>query len=155
MATRRRADTQRGTTATTTADDAAQQGVVVRVAWTAAEQRHLVQRVRQQQGDVSEDDDSLRMVLHWSKTDQEGETKTIGLPYGSHPATCPIRAWRAWVAASGERRERPHLPGIVPVGSLGERAAGVALAHGDQFLEELGDEEQVAEQLAVRGAAPA
>jgi integrase len=51
--------------------------------------------------DVTEDDDGLRIVLRRSKTDQEGETKTIGLPYGSHPATCPVRAWRAWLAAAG------------------------------------------------------
>ena len=37
----------------------------------------------------------LRLVLQRSKTDQEGETKTLGLPYGSNPATCPVRAWRA------------------------------------------------------------
>ena len=51
--------------------------------------------------DVSEDDHGLRLLLRRSKTDQEGETKTIGVPYGSHPATCPVRAWRAWLAASG------------------------------------------------------
>ena len=51
MAARRRADTQRGTTATSIARTTRpQQGVVVRVAWTAPEQRHLVQRARQQQG---------------------------------------------------------------------------------------------------------
>ena len=43
----------------------------------------------------------LRLVLLRSKTDQEGETKTLGLPYGSNPATCPVRAWRAWQTASG------------------------------------------------------
>jgi integrase len=25
----------------------------------------------------------------------------VGVPYGSTPATCPVRAWRAWLAASG------------------------------------------------------
>lgn len=51
--------------------------------------------------DVSEDDTGLRLVLRRSKTDQEGEGVTRGLPYGSHPATCPVRSWRAWLAASG------------------------------------------------------
>jgi hypothetical protein len=46
--------------------------------------------------DITEDDDGLRIVLRRSKTDQEGETKTLGLPYGFNPATCPVRAWRAW-----------------------------------------------------------
>jgi hypothetical protein len=36
------------------------------------------------------DDDGLRIVPRCSKTDQEGVTKTIGLPYGPAPATCPV-----------------------------------------------------------------
>ena len=51
--------------------------------------------------DVSEDDDGLRLVLRRSKTDQEAEGAIRGLPYGSHPATCPVRAWRRWLTASG------------------------------------------------------
>lgn len=46
--------------------------------------------------DITEDDNGLRVRLRRSKTDQEGEAMTIGLPYGSRPATCPVRAWRAW-----------------------------------------------------------
>ena len=46
--------------------------------------------------DITEDDQGLQLVLRRSKTDQEGQTKTLGLPYGSKPATCPVRAWRAW-----------------------------------------------------------
>ena len=46
--------------------------------------------------DITEDGGGLRLVLRRSKTDQEGETTTVGLPYGSNPATCPVRAWRAW-----------------------------------------------------------
>jgi hypothetical protein len=44
---------------------------------------------------------------------------------------------------------------LVSAGRVRERAARVALAHDDQLLEELGIEEQVAEQLAVGGALPA
>ena len=51
--------------------------------------------------DVSEDDGGLRLILRRSKTDQDAEGTTRGLPYGSHPATCPVRAWRRWVAESG------------------------------------------------------
>jgi site-specific recombinase XerD len=46
--------------------------------------------------DITEDDHGLRLRLRRSKTDQEGESRTVGVPYGSHPATCPVRAWRAW-----------------------------------------------------------
>ena len=59
--------------------------------------------------DVSEDDGGLRLVLRRSKTDQEAEGATRGLPYGSHPATCPVRAWRRWLAASGID-DRPGVP---------------------------------------------
>ena len=51
--------------------------------------------------DVSEDDDGLRLVLRRSKTDQEAEGAIRGLPYGSHPATCPVRAWRRWLDGVG------------------------------------------------------
>lgn len=51
--------------------------------------------------DVSEDDEGLVVVLRRSKVDQEGQGETRGLPYGSRPATCPVRAWRSWLAASG------------------------------------------------------
>jgi integrase len=51
--------------------------------------------------DVSEDDGGLRLVLRRSKTDQDAEGATRGLPYGSHPATCPVRAWRRWLDVSG------------------------------------------------------
>jgi integrase len=51
--------------------------------------------------DVSADDAGLRLVLRRSKTDQEAEGAIRGLPYGSHPATCPVRAWRRWLDVSG------------------------------------------------------
>ena len=48
---------------------------------------------------MSEDDGGLRLVLRRSKTDQDADTR--GLPYGSHPTTCLVRAWRRWLTASG------------------------------------------------------
>jgi integrase len=50
--------------------------------------------------DITEDDNGLRLRLRRSKTDQEGETALVGVPYGSNPATCPVRAWRAWREAA-------------------------------------------------------
>ena len=32
--------------------------------------------------DITEDDDGLRLLIHSSKTDQEGVSTTIGFPYG-------------------------------------------------------------------------
>ena len=35
-----------------------------------------------------------------SKTDQEGRGRTVGLPYGSDPGTCPVRSLQAWIDAA-------------------------------------------------------
>jgi integrase len=47
-------------------------------------------------GDVTETNDGLVVRIRRSKTDQEGTGRTIGIPYGSHPSSCPVRAFRAW-----------------------------------------------------------
>jgi integrase len=51
--------------------------------------------------DISEDDHGLVVTIRRSKGDQEAHGEQRGLPYGSRPATCPVRAWRAWITASG------------------------------------------------------
>lgn len=45
--------------------------------------------------------DGLIVTLRRSKTDQEGEGRTIGIPYGSDPATCPVRTAQDWIARAG------------------------------------------------------
>lgn len=50
--------------------------------------------------DITEDDTGLRLVIRRSKTDPDAHGAVRGLPYGSHPASCPVRAWRAWQATS-------------------------------------------------------
>lgn len=70
--------------------------------------------------DITEDDQGLQLVLARSKTDQEGETKTLGLPYGSNPATCPVRAWRAWRELA-EADTGPAFRPITRHGHLGAR----------------------------------
>lgn len=44
--------------------------------------------------------EGLVVSLRRSKTDQEGEGRQVGIPYGSDPVTCPFRASRAWLNAS-------------------------------------------------------
>ncbi|MHB9129939.1 MAG: site-specific integrase [Armatimonadota bacterium] len=34
------------------------------------------------------------------KTDQDGQGRLIGIPYGQHEETCPVRAMRAWLDAA-------------------------------------------------------
>jgi integrase len=51
--------------------------------------------------DITETDEGLRVTVRRSKADQEGAGEVVGLPYGSNPDTCPVRAWRAWLEVSG------------------------------------------------------
>ena len=51
--------------------------------------------------DITDTDDGLRLAVRRSKADQEGAGDAVGLPCGSNPATCPVRAWRAWLEVSG------------------------------------------------------
>jgi integrase len=46
-------------------------------------------------------DNGLLIELGRSKADQEGKGGVIGVPFGSHAETCPVRAMRAWLEAAG------------------------------------------------------
>ena len=45
--------------------------------------------------------EGLRIRLRRSKTDQEGRGRLIGIPWGLHGETCPVRAVQAWVKTIG------------------------------------------------------
>lgn len=51
--------------------------------------------------DVDDRSDGLVITVVRSKTDQEGAGRRIGIPYGSYPGSCPVRAVRAWLERSG------------------------------------------------------
>ncbi len=44
--------------------------------------------------------EGLEVTIRRSKTDQEGAGRKLGVPYSAAPATCPVRAVRAWLDAS-------------------------------------------------------
>jgi site-specific recombinase XerD len=52
-------------------------------------------------GDLEFTTDGLVVHIRRSKTDGEGEGAKIGVPYGSHSATCPVRTVRGWLEATG------------------------------------------------------
>lgn len=52
-------------------------------------------------GDVEFARDGLVVRIRKSKTDQDGEGRKIGIPYGSNPITCPIRSLQDWLQKSG------------------------------------------------------
>jgi integrase len=69
--------------------------------------------------------DGIVVTVRRSKTDGEGEGARIGVPFGSDPATCPVRAVRAWIEASGVAggplfREVGRA-GVVGEGALSDR----------------------------------
>lgn len=45
--------------------------------------------------------EGLTVTIRRSKTDQEGEGRKVGIPYGSHPDTCPVRTMEDWLSESG------------------------------------------------------
>jgi site-specific recombinase XerD len=45
--------------------------------------------------------DGLTTTLRRSKTDQDGQGRKIGIPYGSNPETCPVRIVQGWMEQAG------------------------------------------------------
>jgi integrase len=42
--------------------------------------------------------EGVSVLIRRSKTDQEGAGVLLGVPFGSNPDTCPVRALQAWIA---------------------------------------------------------
>ncbi len=50
-------------------------------------------------GDVTATGDGLVLTVRRSKTDQDGAGRKLGIPYGSNPDSCPVRATTTWTTA--------------------------------------------------------
>jgi site-specific recombinase XerD len=46
-------------------------------------------------------DQGVHIRMRRSKTDQEGQGRTVSIPRGEHPETCPIHALQTWLDAAG------------------------------------------------------
>lgn len=77
--------------------------------------------------DVAQVEDGLEVTLRRSKTDQEGQGRKVGVPFGSSPASCPVRAFRAWVEAAGIS-SGPVFRSVDRHGHLGEALSPAAVA---------------------------
>ena len=51
--------------------------------------------------DIEDVSEGIRFLLRGSKTDQEHRGVWVAIPFGENPETCPVRALRAWLDASG------------------------------------------------------
>ena len=51
--------------------------------------------------DLTPVDEGLVVAVRRSKTDQDGRGRRVGVPFGEHPETCPVKAVQAWLAAAG------------------------------------------------------
>ena len=82
--------------------------------------------------DLEFTDDGLVITLRRSKTDQEGETRKVGIPFGSGPTTCPVRALRSWLDQTANQR-RARIPFRHPPRQAATRTAyGPKRCLGDQ-----------------------
>jgi integrase len=52
--------------------------------------------------DITEVEEGLQVVVRTSKTDAQSLGRTVAVPYGSNPATCPVRAVRVWLAVRSD-----------------------------------------------------
>jgi site-specific recombinase XerD len=78
---------------------------------------------------ICETADGLVVTLGHSKTDQTSEGQTIGVPYGSNPETCPVRAYKGWIEASGIQQGAAFRAidrhGNVAVGAISDKAVAL------------------------------
>ena len=82
---------------------------------------------------IRDDDNGLLVHVAVSKTDP----RTVPVPYGKHPETCPVRAWKAWQEAAQivdpDRhafRRIHHTGKVQPQGLSPQRAGDLITAAG-------------------------
>lgn len=64
-------------------------------------------------GDVAPVAEGLILTKRRSKTDQEAAGDLLGIPYGSNPSTCPVRAVDAWCQRPGSATGPCSVPSTV------------------------------------------
>lgn len=81
--------------------------------------------------DVQFTNDGLIITLRRSKTDQEGEGRKVGIPYGSNPETCPVQALKTWLDAahldSGPVFRSVTRHGAILSGRLSDKAVALVV----------------------------
>jgi site-specific recombinase XerD len=67
------------------------------------------------------------VTLRRSKTDQAGEGRKVGVPFGASPELCPVRALRAWLGEAAIA-DGPVFRSVSRHGRAGERLSGQSVA---------------------------
>ena len=75
--------------------------------------------------------DGLKITLRRSKTDQDGQGRLVGVPYGSNPETCPVRTLQTWIQVAGILEGAVFRPvskkGVVGAGRLTDRVVALVV----------------------------
>jgi len=74
--------------------------------------------------DIAAVDEGLVLSVRRSKTDPESEGRKIGIPYGTHESTCPVRALQAWIDAA-EISDGPLFRSVNRHGQASDRRLSV------------------------------
>lgn len=77
--------------------------------------------------DIEDHARGLIVTIRRSKTDQAGKGARIEVAYGQHAETCPVRAVRRWLAASGVT-SGPLLRSVTRGGKIGPSLSDKAVA---------------------------
>lgn len=72
--------------------------------------------------DVVEAPEGLVVDVRVSKT----KPRTVAVPYGSNPQTCPVRAWQAWRTAAALEDDSPAFRAVDRHGRIGGALSGQA-----------------------------
>lgn len=70
--------------------------------------------------DLTFAEEGLEIMIRRSKTDQNGAGVRLGIPFGGHPATCPVRTVKTWVT-NGQRERGPLFLPVNRHGGLGKK----------------------------------
>ena len=79
--------------------------------------------------DVELRDEGMVIAVRRSKTDQDGEGTTVGIPFGRDPSFCPVGALRAWLKAS-EVNEGPVFRPVDRHGHVADQRLSAAAVAG-------------------------
>lgn len=77
--------------------------------------------------DLAFTNEGITVLLRRSKTDQEGQGRKVGIPYGQAAATCPVRSMQRWLELAG-LAEGPIFRSVDRHGHTGDRLGGQDVA---------------------------